>query len=488
MRIYAGGIIQETNTFCPNRTELDLFRRGYLLQGLDIEQQLSGTNTEFAGFFEYLGHEPEVEVIPGLAAWAVASGVIEKGAFDFLCSSLIGILAEALPLDGVLLALHGSMVSEDVEDCEGEILRRVRLVVGPDVPIVCTLDYHACVTSAMVEVADVLVGFRTYPHIDFFDTGVRAAQALLSTVRRPIRAHKAYMKLPMILPVENTETAVGPMSTAMRMIESLDTEPGVLSASLFCPQPWVDVCENGVAVLVYSDSESVASAGAREVAGLIWSWRNEFIQRCPSTDELFQVLDESQRPVAIVDSGDITSAGGSGDSTELLRLFLSRDAKWRVIIPIVSSTATNRAFDIGLHNEGQIIIGSGAKGEYNEAVCVAGRIAALSDARVRVGGTSFSGIEIDTGRRAVVEVDGGISILLCEHTSLIHDPEVLRSMGLAPESYDVIVQKSHKLFRPAYKDIVRSIVVLDTPGHTTMHLADLPFIRIKRPIFPLDAI
>ena len=171
----------------------------------------------------------------------------------------------------------------------------------------------------------------------------------------------------------------------------------------------------------------------------------------------------------------------------IVRALLESRLGLRAVIPMVDAQAVARAAVIGTGNVGTFRLGGGSRGDYNAVVEVSAKVASLSDSRVRVGGESFAGLEIDMGNRALLELENRVSVLLVEYTSLIHDPEVLRGVGVAPEEYDLIVQKSHKLFRAGYRDIVRSVVALDTPGCTSMNLKEFPFERVRRPIFPLDA-
>ena len=488
MRIYLGGILQETNTFCPNPTDVSLFDRGYHLRAENVSERLAGTNTEIGGFLDFLSAGGDADVVCGTAAWAVASGKIVRRAFDLLVSELLEDLEARMPVDGVLLALHGSLVCEDIEDCEGYILQRVRRLAGDDVRVVATLDYHACVTRAMIEHADLLLGYRTYPHVDFAETGKRAAGRLLEMIRERRASHRPVLvRLPLILPVENTETEEGPMSAVMRQLHQMEARGAMSDASIFCPQPWIDVRDHGVSVLAYGRCENETAGHVRKLAGLIWRARDRFLGRYPKIDEFVNSVDRWPRPIALVDSGDITSAGGAGDSTVILRALLKSRLGLRAVIPIVDARAVARAAAIGTGSVGTFRLGGGSPGDYNAVVEVSAKVASLSDSRVRVGGDSFAGLEIDVGNRALLELETGVRVLVFEYASLIHDPEVLRSVGIAPEECDLIVQKSHKLFRAGYRDIVRSVVALDTPGCTSMNLNEFPFERVRRPIFPLDA-
>lgn len=491
MRIYISGIIQETNTFSPIATDMESFERGYIFKGDEIFTELSDTNTEINGFFEYLKNASELQIIPGIAAWALASGRIKDDVLEELTDALISKLEDSMPVDGVLLALHGALVSEKREDCEGYILRKIRDVVGCSVPIVSTLDYHAVVTSDMVLHTDVLVGFRTYPHIDFKRTGEKAAECIIRLIRDKISVHKDLSRIPVIFPVENSETSSGPISNAMTMLNELDKNEDIISASVFCPQPWLDIYDTGFSALIYSIEKRISDKSkykkyAEDISRYIWENRNHFFSEYPSAEEFLNKIDSYERPVIAVDSGDITTAGGTGDSTVFLNAAIKSGISLNTLIPIVSPEAVKRAIEIGIGNSGAILFGTGDGKEYNELLELHVEVLKISDEPVEIKGQSFSGIKINTGKRVLVRGNNNINIIIFDHASMIHDPQIIRSMGLVPEKQDIILQKSHKLFREAYKNIARSIVIIDTPGYTDMNIKRLPFKNVKRPIYPLD--
>ena len=486
MKIYMASLWQETNTFCPNSTELDLFESGYHLQGHEITARLADTNTEIGGFLNCLGNDRSIEVLPGTAAWATPSGKISNTAFSTIFNEFIDKLKAHLPVDGILLALHGSLVSEHIEDCEGYILEQVRKLAGSDVPVVASLDYHACVTRQMVANANLLVGYRTYPHVDYFDTGFRAASGLLRLLKNRGRLNKEFIKLPLMLPAENTETDAGPMAAAINRLRLLDKTPGIISSSVFCTQPWLDVFEHGATVLVYSAEDVDATIPAKDIADYIWENRQKFFLTFPDIRTYLDSIDQYAKPAIVVDSGDITSAGALGDSTEILRALLERESRLKTVITMVDPTAVEQAVRLGEGGCGKFSLGGSQDYGYNARTQVTARVAKISDAKVKVKGPSFAGMELDMGRRALLNIGGTINLIVSERTSLLHDPEILRSIGINPEDFDLIIQKSHKLFRAAYQHIAKSVTILDTPGFSNMNLKRLPFKKVKRPIYPLD--
>ena len=403
MRVFIGGIIQETNTFCPYQTKLDLFEHGYLLRGEEIPQFLSETNTEIDGFYSFLQKKRGVEILPGLAAWAVSSGRLAKQTLCYLTSGLVEELKKSLPVDGVLLALHGSLASEEVEDCEGYILQRVRETVRETIPVVSTLDYHACLTEKMVNTANILVGYRTYPHVDFKETGERAAAVLLDFIVSKNPPQSIYRKLPLILPVENTETSSGPIKSAIDILHGFDREPDVVTSSIFCPQPWLDIYDVGVSALLYirnSASQTAYSDRVTQLLDSIWQRRNDFFLKSPDVDEFVDAFESYVRPILCIDSGDIISAGGVGDSTVVLRALLRRNCLCKAIVPIVDPKTLKRALALGEGNKGSFEVGGLRNFEYNRRVRIQAEVVRIRDDPVEIQGASFRGLKINLGTRA----------------------------------------------------------------------------------------
>ena len=473
-------------------TDMGCFQRGYLLQADAIREQLYGTNTEIGGFFEALENHPEpIEIIPGMAAWAVTYGPVLKDTFAQLAAMIVEPLKNSLPVDGVFLSLHGSLLVEHLDDGEGHILKMVRDIVGASTPIVCSLDFHAVVTERMLKNADLLVGYRTYPHIDMGNTGRRATEALLRLTAEKSRFGIIFRRVPMILPVDNTETLDGPMAEVMQRVKDWEKRPQVIHASAFCTHPWVDLKGHGIALLAYVENSAQEEMERQfaELADEIWNRRREFFQDYPNVEEFTRNIADYKKPIAIVDSGDITTAGAMGDSTVLLRSLLSVAGRLfeAVAIPIVDPTTLEIAWNAGVGQKIDCSVGgSDDKEAYNLRVSVRATVMRLSDRPIKIKGTSFGGMKLDIGRRALLQIGENIFLLTIEFTSMMHDPEFWRSMGLEPESMDLIVQKSHKLFRAGYSDIVKSVVTVDTAGCTDRNIKRLPFRNIDRPIFPMD--
>ncbi len=325
MKIAIGQVSQETNTFSPVRTNLEDFERYGLYFGSTIVERFASVN-ELGGFISTLTKEKDIGIVPLLRAFAWPSGEVTKDTVNFLREKLLLNFQKALPVEGVLLSLHGAMVSEDIDDVEGELLSTVRDCVGKEVPIVSTLDLHANITNLMVKSSDVLIGYHTCPHIELFETGVKATEIMLSIISGQINPSMRYQKIPMITPADKHNTNSGPLKELSSCIKEIESLPEVISASLFPVQPWIDVPELGWSVIVATDSDpEYAQRLANEIARTAWHSKNKFfVKKLTPNEAIRKALAINGGPVVISDSSDSTNSGAPGDSTSLLKEMLDQ--------------------------------------------------------------------------------------------------------------------------------------------------------------------
>lgn len=484
MRIYLSSLIQETNSFSPAKTGIDLFQRGYLLEQEEIPEKLCGTNTEIGGVYAYFSGKPGVELVSGTAAWAVASGPILDDTLQEICGRILRGLKAAMPVDGVLLALHGALIGERIDDCEAYLLSEIRKLIGEEIPIVCTLDYHANVTEEMVRLSSLMVGFRTYPHVDFGETGERAAKALEQLIVTGERPKPVFRKLPLIVPVEDSETGKGVCREILDQLKKMERDGTVMAGSLFCAQPWIDVPQAGVSLLVYAKEPAQAKADVDWMEHTIWERREEFFSQYPSVEEALELARSCEKPAILVDSGDITTAGGAGDSTVILRALMKNRLPFPSVLNVIDVESVAFAEEAGVGETVSFRVGGGESG-YHERVPVRAKVLKIVKSLSEVKGPSFAGVKVDTGTRVLLQTEN-IFLVLSQYSSLLYDPQLLREMGIQPEKMGLIVQKSHKLFRAAYQNIAKTILVVDTPGVTDKNLKRLPFQKVSRPVYPLD--
>jgi len=406
--------------------------------------------------------------------------------FTALRDELVDGLRAAGPFDGVLLVLHGAMSSESYEDATGEILRAVRAAVGPEMPLVSTLDLHANVTRQMVDQAGALVGYHTAPHIDLYETGQRALRLLSRMVSGMARPVAALRRLPMIVPAENGRTTEGPYAEVMDRAIELMRRPDVLDISVFSVQPWLDVADVACTVVVNADSAALADQLADELADMFWERREQFdVTLAPAAATIRRALASDRRPFVLADSADAPSSGAPGDSTAVLELLIAAKPDQLCLHNIVDPVAVAAMFDAGVGAELTLTIGAGSGVPFYQPIEVTGRVRLLSDGNFVNKGLGFQGVVFRRGRTAVFDI-GQIALVVMERAVIQWDPELYRSLGLEPTNARIVIVKSPAAFRAAYEPLAAEVAVLDAPGVCSPNLRALPFVRARRPIFPLD--
>ena len=488
MRIALGNIVQESNSFSPVPGSWEHFPPGHLLRGEDVIVQRAGTRTEVGGVIDVASAQ-DITLIPLVSATTSASaGPMLDTVFVALRDELVDGLRIAGPFDGVLLVLHGAMSAESYEDATGEILRAARAALGEDTPLVATLDLHANVTHQMVEQAGALVGYHTAPHIDLYETGQRAMRLLSRMVRGMARPVAALRRLPMIVPAENGRTTEGPYADVMDRAIELKRRPDVLDISAFSVQPWLDVADVGCSVVVNADTIEVADELADELADMFWERRERFeVTLAPAAATIDRALASDRGPFVLADSADAPSSGAPGDSTAVLELLIAAQPGQLCLHNIVDPIAVAAIFDAGAGAELTLMIGAGSGVPFYHPINVTGRVRLLSDGNFVNKGLGFQGVMFRRGRTAVFDI-GQIALVVMERAVIQWDPELYRSLGLEPCDARIVIVKSPAAFRAAYEPLAAEVAVIDAPGVCSPNLRALPFVRVRRPIFPLDAI
>ena len=485
-RVAIGSISQESNHFAGTTTGLDLFRNTYLHVGPDV-LQLRGTDCEVAGAIAEC-ERAGVEVVPLLATRSVSGGRLTDDCYQYLRSGLLSRLRAALPVAGVLLALHGAMVAESEDDAEGDILTAVRALVGPDVPVVATLDLHAHITQRMVDAATGLVSYAHYPHDDTFDTGERGARLLLARLSgRDVTMVVA--KAPMVVTGCNEQTAgSGPLAQLTRRARELERLPGVLSVSCVPVQPYLDVADMGCAACVITAGlPGLATKLATSLAEEFWSRRAEFLPEVLAVDEaVARGRRQPAGPVLLVDTADCAGGGASGDSAALLRELLRIGVTEPTYLMVVDPAAALACSRAGMDGEVTVDLGHHQDPQWGQPVRVTGRVGLLTPGRFLYTGGAFGGTWGAMGLSAVLHV-GSIRALVMSKPTYDWADEQYRSVGLDPRQARFIGVKNPMNYRFAYRDVAVAAYIVDTPGPTPAHVRHLPFRKLTRPAFPLDA-
>ncbi len=487
MRVAIAEFKQETNTFVPRPTTLDDFRLWHLWYGQDLIEGLGGTNAEIDGFLNVL-HDAGIEPVPILATFAMSGGRVTDSAYDQLLGELLAGIEAAGPLDGILLALHGAMVTDSHDSADAVTLAAVRELVGPEMPVVASYDLHANLTADMAKHADALVGFKTSPHVDQRDTGERAARVMTRILQDGVEPAMAFVKIPMIAPAStHIHHLPGPFKRLQDATRELEGGK-VLSANVAAVQPWLDVDEMGFATVVVTDNDpDLAQRLACELAEQAWAEREAFMQiELVPPDEAIQIaLAEPRGPVVLSDAADGTGAGSPGDATAVIKALLDAEPTKPAFVFVRDEEAAATAIAAGVGAEITLDAGGKIDTIFNSPVRVTGVVEFAGPASFRFGGGGYTGVEQDMGPSAVIRV-GNVHILIVSTSVMTVDPELYRAVRLEPADAQIVVVKSHIQFRAGYDSIASKIILLDSPGMSSDHLIGLPWVKVPRPIIPLD--
>jgi len=490
MKIALASVLQESNTFSPVKTRYEDFSPVFGQAAIDRHRNKL---TEFGGFLDVLSGEPGVEVAPVCAAWAITANRLVAGDFARLARKFADGLKRHAGVDGLLLAMHGAQTAEGEDDVEGHFLGIARKLLGPEKPIILTLDLHANITKAMTERATAILGYHTYPHVDMFETGQKAARLMLRTLRGECRPEMGVCKLPLIVNAENSQSSGGPFGELMREAERLEKKAPVEAVSLFPVQPWMDIDEMGTATVVVTNGDAgLAQRQASRLGKRFWEARERFLPKLiPPEEAIGRALSlinggAGEGPVVLAESSDSTGSGSPGDSTGVLKHLVKAKLTGPAAIFLVDPFAAEKAIRAGVGSRVRLSMGGCFDKRNSKPVSVTGYVRLISDGRWTARARGYNtGIESSMGPSAVVEV-GHVKILLASRSAMTVDPELYRSHGIDPLHCHIVVVKSPNGFRSCYEPIAREIFLVDTPGVSTANLRALPWRRIRRPIYPLD--
>ncbi len=486
MRVFLAMLSHETNTFSNVPTDRAQFEARSLHYGDDIVEAFRGTGTCLGGMLE-AAERCGVRLVPSVAAAASPAGRVTSEIYAHVKERLLADLRAAGAVDGVLLDLHGAMVPEGVDDGEGDIIEAVRAVVGPRVPIAVTLDLHGNLSEAMVTGADLLHGYKTYPHVDMAERGVEATERLLDEIAGRIRPMAAFRKPPLLPPLGNQATARGPMRRLYDLAGEMEKDSRVISISVFAGFPHADIPDAGLGIYVVTDGDqALADRLADRLARVAWEHRHEFIHRgLPVPEAVRRALAAEGRPVVLADMADNTGGGAAGDGTEILRELLRVGARSAVVACLWDPAAVRECGRAGVGQSVTLDVGGKVDDRHGAPLRVTGVVRTLSDGRFVHKGPMARGLPGRLGTTAVLDVND-VKIVLISHRWQTLDPEMIRVVGLDPLEHKILVVKSTIHYRAAFEPIAREIVEVDAPGLSSSNLERFDFKRLRRPIFPLD--
>jgi len=474
--------IHEVCSFNPVPTRYDDF---LVHRGDRMLAYHRGIGSEVAGALGVFAERTGVEAIPTFSARGITSGgTIPAADFRRIADEFLGDLRRAGPADAAYFALHGAMAADGEDDPEGYLLAEARKILGDTIPIVASFDLHGVLTDRMLRHADAIVLYHTYPHIDFLETGQRAARLLLRVLDREIRPVTARVRIPALVRGDELITATGVYGELIRESQEIERGAAGLSAGIFIGNPFTDVPDLACYSVVCTDGEpDLARREAVRLAERFWERREKMQARLtPLAEAVRQASAVARGTVAMVDAADATSSGAPGDSNAIFCELLASGYAGRALIPLVDPAAVAAAFAAGVEGTVQLAIG-GAFDRRHRPVEVTACVRLLSDGRFR--SESF-GQEWYAGRTAVLQV-GAITLLVTARPVHLYDRSLFFAHGQDPRAFDLVVVKSPHCQRHMYADWCTKLINVDAPGATSANLPTLGHTRCRRPVFPLDA-
>ncbi len=485
-RIAVGQLAQETNSFVPFRTTIPDFHARVMRRG-PASLDWGDERTEVPGMLAVLraaGAHP----VPLPCAGAESGGPVTAETFETLVAALLEDLAAAGPLDGILLALHGAMLVEPgtpwSDDPEAEILRRIR-AARPGTKLVASLDLHAHVTPAMLEGGTILLGYHEYPHTDIFETGQRAARLLLDWLdgrRTPVMA---LAKRPMVPSPVCARTPDEPLRSLAARARAMEAA-GLIDASLFPVQPWLDVPDLGFAVLACADDAAAARHAAESLADAAWAARHDLRPGLTPLDEAIRIGLTSPGMTLVGDVADGPTSGAAADQPGVLRALLAAHADRHdrpVLLTLCDPPAAAAAHAAGLGATLDLRLGHHFTP--GDPIPFKGRVRALHDGRFVMHGGGATGSAVDHGPTAVLE-HGAIRVVIRTRPGREWDTAIYDSVNEHPATAALVFVKSPGHFRAAFAPLAARTLLADTPGPSCGDTRLVPWTRATRPLWPLD--
>ena len=457
-----------------------------IIRGEALLERFRGTNVQTGGFIA-AADEHGFELVPLLRAAAFPCGLIDRADYDSLKSELLDRLKAAGPVDGVLLELHGAMVVNGIDDGDGDMIAAVREVVGPDVPIGVPQDLHGNHTKWRVEVADVIVGYDTFPHIDMAERGKETAEIIVRTIRGEIKPTMAINQLQLFWSTPCQVTANPPMTEVIERLHEMESRDSVISMTVATGFPWADVPDAGSSVIAVTDNDQeLAQQLVNELGGWIWENRQRWYAPPLSvTDALATGEKVGRYPIIVADHADNTGGGSPGDSTEVLRTFLEMGLEDALLLYMVDEEVAGQAHAAGVGSRISVSIGGKSSPAQGAPIEAEAEVMAVSDGAFAYDGPMFAGLTGSMGTSAWIKI-GGVSVVVVCAREQPFDKAFARGLGIDCAKMRYISIKSAAHFRAAFEPIAGSIYNVDAVGIHTHNFAQLPHANRTRDVFPVE--
>ncbi len=481
MRIAIGGFLHESHSFVPTPTRYEDFLHvaGYpgLVRGPAMLAAVRPGASCAAGALAAMDEAGD-EAVPLLWCIATPGGLVTAEAFERIAALLCAAVADSdlAAVDGIFLDLHGAGCAVCAPDAEGELLRRLRAIVGP-LPIAITLDPHANVTALMAETADVMVPYRTYPHVDMKPMGARAVELLRRRVGRGAPFARAFRQLDYWMPITSQCTLSGPMAEVMARRARVEAETGAVELAWCFGFPYVDFPDCGPAITAYAEDQATADRAADALLADLVAREMAFAgDVLPAAEAVAAALAEPAGPVVIADAQDNPGGGGAGDTTGLLAELVRQGAEGAVVCSICDPASADACHAAGVGAVVQLSLGGKSDGVPLETSAT---VLAVREGSFVLTGPMTAGNVADMGRCALVQVSAGVQVMVASARIQAYDQAILRHVGVEPAAMRILVLKSSVHFRADFAGLARRILVATAPGLVTADSAELPFRHVR---------
>ena len=499
MRVVIARMQHETNTFSPVPTPLAAFGTGNGVgpyHGREAGAAMRGARVAMGAFLD-LAEQRGCEIVTPIAAMAYPSAPVEAAAYAHICDTLCAAIGAGC--DAIMLDLHGAMVAENSDDGEGDLLERIR-AIAPDTPLAVALDLHGNISEKIVAHADIIVGFKTYPHIDMYETGEHAGRLLFDMLDGRIRPVLGYAHARVLAQTLAMNTNHGAMRAALAGAKWREKDPGILACSVFGGFPLADTPDAGMSVVVVADAsrpgaKALAQRTARWGADFLWSRRAEVVFRQESLARSIVRARAAQRkargkPVILMDHGDNVMSGGTCDTVDVLRAALDAGFEGIVVGPTCDPGSVARMVAAGVGATVTVDLGGktampGVGVDAPRPLTLTGRVRMISDGEYVVTGPIFTGDRMFMGATAVLDT-GAAQIVVTSQPQEPLDLGCFESVGIDPRAARFLVLKSRMYFRPVFEPLAAAVVACASVGVTSSDNAIFRFRKVRRPIYPLD--
>jgi len=489
MRIAIGGIVHETNTYAVESfgmTGLDGFnvRRGEAIR------RYQDTRTYVGGMLA-AGADGGHDLVPVLHAFAQPSGTIEAETYRMLADELVDGIRTALPVDAVVLDTHGAGIVDGIDDLEADLGEAIRAVVGPDVPLLTTLDLHGSITEGMNEIFDLMLGIYDYPHVDMYERGVEAIEAAVRIVTGEWQPTTYVERLPLLLPTSTTDES--PAADIRQRCLDIGAEPGVVRAAFFHGFPYTDIPQVGASIVVTTlNDRALARRHAQDLAAEVWDRRHDFKHESLTPEvairQAISIAVERGGPVVVNDTADNPGGGSPGDATHVLRALLESGAERACFGFVYDPEVARQAHEAGPGSVIEVALGGKHDELHGAPLELSAYVKTLSDGRFVHTSPMLAGVTANYGPMARLQIGGehGLDVLVGSARSQVFDREVFALHGIDVTLCDLVVLKSSQHFRAGFAELATEIVTADSPGLTTLRVENFEYPRADGPRWPLD--